>query len=575
MEQDLLIDIIILIATAVFVVTVLKQIKLSPVLGYLIAGAVIGDNGFKIVTFDQTKLLGEIGVAFLLFAIGLDLSFERLKAIRKYVFELGSLQVFITGVIIAGAIVLINGNSAAAIIIGWGLALSSTAIVLQVIQDNKSQSTQVGRIALAILILQDLAVIPLLVITQFLSGDVGTNITIALGLAFLKAVVALLGIFIAGRLFLRPLFDLITTDGGGASELPIAVTILIVLFGAWGTQKLGLSLALGAFATGVLVAETEFRVQAEESIYPFKSLLLGLFFMTVGMNIDVKEVYSQISHIVTFSIALIVVKALIITALCILFGFNKAVAIHAGLLLSQGGEFAFILFKLAKEKSIIGTGTADILLLVVTCTMAITPILSSIGQKIAEKLESKPVKTPLQAIQRSTRDLGNHVVIAGFGKVGKMIARVLEVEGINYIAIDVNSELVKDEAVNGFPIFVGDISQTETLEAIGLNRASTLILGMSNEVTIKKSLRVISTNYQKLEIIVRLKNLKQAHEFYNSGASIIIPEEYETGLQLGGAVLKSVGVSENEINRIKAQFRAGNYVVAKNENEFIEPEDYD
>lgn len=572
MEQDLLINVIILIATAVFAVIILKQFKLSPVLGYLIAGAVIGDNCLKVVTSSQTELLGNIGVTFLLFAIGLELSFERLKSMRKYVFELGSLQVLITAVVIAGAIVIIKGNSSAAIIIGGGLALSSTAIVLQVIEENKNQSTQIGRIALAILILQDVAVVPLLVMSQFLSGDKNIDFYI-LGMAFLKAATGLCAIFIAGRLFLKPLFDLITLDNTSSRELPIAVTILIVLFASWTTSKLGLSPALGAFLTGVLVAETDFRLQAEESIYPFKSLLLGLFFMTVGMNIDFREIYAQVTHIITLSIALILVKALIITALCILFEFDKGVAIHSGLLLSQGGEFAFIL--LNNNKKIIGDHETDILLLVVTFTMALTPLLSALGQKIAERLDVSAVKSPLDMIKQGTRDLRNHVVIAGFGKVGKMISRVMEFEGINYMAIDVNEELVKEESLNGLPIFVGDISQIETLEAIGLDRATSIIFTMSNEITIKKALRVISTNYPDLEIIVRVKNLKRVHELYEAGATMIVPEEYETGLQLSGAVLKSIGISENEINRIKIQFRAGNYVIAKTEDDFIEPEDYD
>lgn len=575
MEGHILISVITLIAAAVFVVAIFKRIKLSPVLGYLVAGTVIGDHGLKIVTFEQTGLLGEFGVVFLLFAIGLELSFERLKAMRKYVFGLGSLQISITAIIISAAVVLINGDNSAAIIIGGGLALSSTAIVIQVIEENRAQATQVGRISLAILLMQDFIVVPLLVIVPLLAGKNESSLTMALGTAFGKAIIALFGIFVAGRLLLRPLFGLISSDGGDSSELPISLTLLIVLSAAWGTEYFGLSLALGAFVAGVLVAETDFRIQAEESIYPFKSLLLGLFFMTVGMKIDVVEMYAQISHIITFSIALIIVKALIITALCILFGFNKGVAFHSGLLLSQGGEFAFILFGLGRDHGVLQPNTANILLLVVTSTMALTPLLTVVGQKIAEILEERLDKTPLQLIELGAHDLTNHVIIAGFGKVGKMVANVLEAEGINYVALDVNDELVKSERNNGFPIFKGDISQIDTLKATGVERAITIILAMNNEITIKKSLKTISLNFPDLNIIVRLKNLKKSTEFYEAGASTIIPEEYETGLQLGGAVLKSVGISEYEINRIKEQFRAGNYVIAKREDNLLETEEND
>lgn len=573
-EDHVLITVITLIAAAVFIVIIFKRFKLSPVLAYLVAGAVIGNHGFKVVSSSQTKLLGEFGVVFLLFAIGLELSFERLKAMRKYVFGLGTLQVLITSIIIAGAVVLFYGKYSAAIIIGGGLALSSTALVMRVIEENRSQSTQVGRISLAILLLQDFAVVPLLVVIPLLGvGEGNSSLLIALGNALIKAIIALATIFIAGRLLLRPLFSLISADH--TNELPIAVTLLIVLSAAWGTEHFGLSLGLGAFVAGVLVAETDFRLQAEESIYPFKSLLLGLFFMTVGMNIDVQEIYGQIANIIILSVALITLKTLIIMALCILFGFNKGVALQSGLLLSQGGEFAFILFDLGKKTGILEVSTANTLLLVVTFTMALTPMLATLGQKIAERIERSLGKTPTQIIELGTRDLINHVIIAGFGRVGKMVAKVLEVEGVNYIALDINNDLVKEELANFLPIYRGDVSQLEVLQAVGAQRALTIILAMSNEITIKRSLKAIASNFNNVNIIIRLRNLKNSSDFYAAGATTIIPEEYETGLQLGGAVLKSVGISEHEVNRIKVQFRAGNYLVAKRENNLLESEEND
>ncbi|MCC8462903.1 MAG: monovalent cation:proton antiporter-2 (CPA2) family protein [Rickettsia endosymbiont of Ecitomorpha arachnoides] len=575
MNDHILINVIILLGTAVFIVAILKRLRLSPVLGYLIAGAAIGDHGLKIVTYDQTKLLGELGVVFLLFAIGLELSFERLKAMRRYVFGLGSLQVLTTAMVIAGAMVLIDGNSSAAIITGGGLALSSTALVMQVIEENRSQSTQIGRVSLAILLLQDLAVVPLLVVVPLLADSNKASLAVALGIALLKAVTALLTIFIVGRVFLRPVFSFISSESNNASELPISMTLLIVLSAAWATETFGLSLALGAFVAGVLVAETEFRLQAEESIYPFKSLFLGLFFMTVGMNIDALEMYEKISHILTLSIALIGIKTLIITAFCILFGFNKGVAFYSGLLLSQGGEFGFILFSLGKDSGVLEESTADILLLVVTFTMALTPLLAALGKKIAEKVDKGLGKTPTQMIELGARDLTNHIIIAGLGNTGKMVARVLEAEGISYVILDLDDDRVKEELSNGLPVFKGDVSQADTLKALGTERAFAIILTMNNQVTIKKSLKTISGNYQDIPVVVKLKNLKNAREFYDLGATTIIPESYETGLQIGGTVLKNIGISEQEINRIKVQFRLGNYIIAKKEDALSEVEDND
>lgn len=563
MGNELLLIVIMLIAAAVFVVATFKRLNLSPVLGYLVAGAIIGDHGLKIITFDETSFLGELGVVFLLFAIGLELSIERLKAMRRYVFGLGSLQVLITALIIAGAVVIISADHKSAIIIAGGLALSSTAIVMQVINETKSQSMQVGRIALAILLLQDFVVVPMLVIVPLLGGDGATSLGAVVGSAMIKAVIALVVIFIAGRLLLRPFFAFISPGNNEGSELPIAVTLLIVLTASWGTEHFGLSLALGAFVAGVLVAETDFRGKAEESIYPFKSLLLGLFFMSVGMKIDVVEIYSNISIIISLCIALIVLKMLIITALCILFGFNRGVALHAGLLLSQGGEFAFILFGLGKEYGVLDATKANILLLVVTCSMALTPLLALIGQRISDRIEKGLGRTPLQIMEYGAKDLANHVIIAGFGKVGKMIGRVLEAEGINYIAVDVNDDIVREEVANGLPVFKGDASQISTLKAVGADRALTIVTAINNEVTVKKLARSIHSKFPNLEIIVRLKDLRNSTELYELGVDTIVPQDYETGLQLGCAVLKSVGIGEYEVNRIKGQFRSGNYVVVK------------
>lgn len=568
---EVLPSVLILIAAAVFVVILFKRLKLSPVLGYLVAGTLIGDHGLKLASFEDTHLLAEFGVVFLLFAIGLELSFERLKAMRKYVLGLGSLQVFTTAAVVGAAVAMFSGSHAAAIIIGGGLALSSTAIVMQVIEENGSSATQTGRISLAILLQQDFIVVPLLVVVPLLAGKTDT-IMHEVGISFLKAILALVGIFIAGRLFLRPLFGLISSAKKG-SELFIAATLLIVLSAAWGTEYLGLSMALGAFVAGVLVAETEFRLQAEESIYPFKGLLLGLFFMSVGMTIDVREIYEELSKILIFSISLILIKTLIISGLCIIFGFSRGVALHAGLLLSQSGEFAFILFNLGIDSKIIDPATGKILLLVVTFTMALTPMLATLGERIAANLDNTDEVSPIRTIEKGAMDLTQHVIIAGFGKVGKMVARVLEAEGINYIVLDINAKIVKEEVEAGYSIFKGDVSQLDTLKAAGADRAGMVVIAIDNEVTTKKSLKAISGKYPDLDIIVRARDLRSASDLYDAGATIIVPEDYETGLQLGGVALKNAGITEYEISRIKNQFRAGNYVMAQHDEDLHEDEE--
>jgi CPA2 family monovalent cation:H+ antiporter-2 len=447
--------------------------------------------------------------------------------------------------------------------------------VLQVLEETRNQSTQVGRISLAILLQQDFVVVPLLVIVPLLAKGNDTFILHAVGIALLKAMLALGGIFIAGRLFLRPLFKLISSDKVETkSELFIAVTLLIVLSAAWGTEYLGLSLALGAFVAGILVAETEFRTQAEESIHPFKGLLLGLFFMSVGMTIDAIEIYQQIDKIIIFSISLIIVKCLIITGLCFLFGFDRSIAIHSGLMLAQGGEFAFILFNLGMKNEVIDPQMGKMLLLIVTFTMAITPLLAALGRYLAALLDgSGSATSSMQDIKLGTNDLSNHVIIAGFGQVGKMVAKVMEAENIHYIALDISDKIVADEVDSGFPIFKGDISNLDTLNAAGASRALCVVIATENHITLRKSLRSISTNFPGLEVIVRTKDLVRSAELYEAGATMIIPVDYETGLQLGGAVLKCVHISEYEIARIKNQFRAGNYVTAQVDEELFDAKD--
>ncbi len=564
--------VLVILLAAVFVVATFRRFHLSPVLGYFVAGALIGEHGWvKLVNSRDTEVFGEIGVVFLLFAIGLELTFERLKSMRAHVFGFGGLQVTITSILVGSLVYFYYNMLSPAVVIGGGFALSSTALVLQVIAEQRKQSTQVGRLSLAVLLMQDFAVVPLLVLIPLLTGGQG-NVFHLMGMAFLKAILALFVIFILGRLFLRPLFRAIYTQSKN-NELFIAATILIVLGSAWATEKMGLSLALGAFVAGLLVAETEYHLQAEESIMPFKGLLLGLFFMTVGMSFNIDLVVSNLSTIISYSLILILIKSVIIMLLAILFRFNIGTAIHAGLLLAQGSEFAFILFNLATQKQIISDHTGQILMVVVTITMALTPLLSIIGEMISDYLDKRD-RMCKEDINKDVADLDNHVIIIGFGRVGKMVARLLEAEKFNYIGLDINATHVIHERKDGFPVYLGDGGNVGILESIGLKRARSVIITIDNEVILKKCTKVIREHMPDITITVRAKDLSNDQELYNVGATTIVPETYETGLQMGGAVLKNVGISENEVSRIKNQFRLGNYIMAQ-EKEHYDKELFD
>lgn len=561
---------LIILSSVVTVVWIFRKLKLSPVLGYFITGAAFGEHGLKIISSHDTEIFGEFGVVFLLFAIGLELTFERLMAMRKHVFGLGGLQVAITAGIIYFVMTLLNYDQKISIITSCAFALSSTAIVMQVIVEQRRQSTQVGRLSLAILLMQDFAVVPLLVLIPLMSKTQGGSAAHLLGFSFLKAAAALTVIFVSGRIFLRPLFRAIySTTNTSNHELFIATNVLIILTAAWVTERLGLSMALGAFVAGLLVAETEYHIVAEESITPFKGLLLGLFFMTVGMSLDFEIILSKAKALAIACSSLILIKTAVITSLCLIFRFGIGSAIHAGFLLSQGGEFAFILFGLANELNVMSTEHSQFLMVVVTITMAITPLLSYLGDIIAIKLDKKH-KMKIADVFKDVADLENHVLIIGFGRVGKMVAKLLEAEQVNYIACDINREHVDNERKEGYPLFMGDASDLEFLGALGIKRAKAVVITIDNQVTSNKCTKVIRNHMPDIPIVIRSKDLSKEAYLKQIGATMIVPETYETGLQMGGAILKSVGVSEYEVSRIKNKFRAGDYVMAIEEEELNE-----
>ena len=558
---SLLPDVLILLSVSVFIVVFFKKIKLSPVLGYLVIGAVIGEYGLDLIKDPSyAHNLSEFGVVFLLFAIGLELTFERLIKMRLLVFGFGGLQLILSTAAIAYALYLYLGFSIQiAVIFGASLALSSTAIVMQVLNENKRQSTQVGRLALSILLMQDLAVVPLLAMLPIVAS-VQENIMEAIGLEFLKAVAAIVVITIVGRLFLRPFFSIISS--ANSEDVYIPTTLLLVLGAALLTNNLGLSMAMGAFIAGILIAETEYRHRVESSIMPFKSLMLGLFFLVVGMTINVKFILDQWDEVLIASIALLTIKGGIIMLLCKLFKFRTGASIHSALLVSQGGEFAFILFNIAAKQHIIPQSSSQFLLMVVSVTMAITPLLSIIGIKIEDKKDEGEPKDKNQEF-KGVSDLDQHVVIAGFGHIGRVIAYLLAQEKISYIAVDSNLALVKKARNEGYPVYHGDLSELDTIKAVGCHRASAVVLTMSEKSVVRKAVKSISASFPETSLIARVEDYRHAKGIRKLGADIAVPSAVETGLQLAGALLRDLGTADHEILTLKRQVRQNNYLITE------------
>ncbi len=546
-------DIFILLLASFAVVIVFKQLKLSPALGYLVAGAAIGPFGFGILTSTETtKSIAELGIVFLLFAIGLELTFEKLIAIKTYVLGFGSLQIITTATAIATICYKFFAiNLESSIIIGGALALSSTAIVMQVIAENGEENTRVGRLSFAILLMQDLVVIPILVLLPLLANK-KLAIMPALGEVTVNAIMAMTLIFISGRLFLRPIYRIIADL---KSDVLFLSFTLIVIFGAsLISNRMGLSFALGAFIAGLMVAETEYRYRVEEEIISLKHLLMGLFFMSIGMSFDFDLLLKSLPYILLLSLILITVKASIIIGLCKLFKFPLAPSIHAGLLLAQGGEFAFVVFVMAVQKKLIEQDVSQFLITIVTLTMALTPIIANIGRKIKTALYTKDVLKD-NKIKREVDEMSNHIIVVGFTKVGRIISYILKKSTKNYIIIDNNHRLVRIEKTNGYNISYGDAMNLDILKYIGIERAEAIIIAMEDEITCMKITRFISQNFPEVNVVTKSENIKNADRFKKIGANLVISKNVETALQISKVALRSIGINHNEIESILTNFR--------------------
>ncbi len=579
MDHGNLNEIVTLLAAAVVIVTVFRRLNLSPVLGYLVAGGMIGPFGLGIITdLDSTRTIAEFGVVFLLFVIGLELTFERLKAMRKHVFGFGTLQVVITGAGVGWFVYLLGISPTLSLVIGASLALSSTGIVLQILAEKNDQSTQVGRLSLATLILQDLAVVPLIILVPLLAGDEAqANLMLldwlipalklqppTLGIllldSLLVAALAIGAIFVVGMRLLRPAFNLVGSLG--SQELFTATTLLVVLGMAFLTAEAKLSLALGAFVAGLLVAETEFRPQVETDIRPFKGLLMGLFFMTVGMSIDFSLLVNEALIIFGLTFLLIAYKAIVIIMLARLFGFRRGPSIEAGLLLAQGSEFAFILFALAYQGGLMDGFLAQMILVIVSVSMAVTPLLASLGSRISNRLDRKkrPSRLENEELEQETVDLNNHIIVAGFGRVGQTVCTLLAAEDIhNYVAIDHNPRHVRQGRNEGYSVYYGDAERIDILQSLGIARAKMVVVTIADREHSVAMVECVSKHFPALPIVARAFDRVHAKQLRDAGAKIAMAEAFESSLLLGGQILRMIGVSDVEIQHVMTRFRAEEY----------------
>ncbi|KAL8500071.1 hypothetical protein ACS0TY_019895 [Phlomoides rotata] len=561
-EEASLFDMLWLLLASVIFVPIFQKIPGgSPVLGYLAAGILIGPYGLSIIrNVHGTKAIAEFGVVFLLFNIGLELSVERLSSMKKYVFGFGSAQVLVT----AAAVGLIAHHAAglagpAAIVIGNGLALSSTAVVLQVLQERGESSSRHGRATFSVLLFQDLAVVVLLILIPLISpnsskGGVGVQAILeALGLAAVKAVVAISAIIAGGRLLLRPIYKQIAENKN--AEIFSANTLLVILGTSLLTARAGLSMALGAFLAGLLLAETEFSLQVESDIAPYRGLLLGLFFMTVGMSIDPKLLASNFPVISGTLGLLIVGKTILVALIGRLFGISIVSGLRVGLLLAPGGEFAFVAFGEAVNQGIMSSQLSSLLFLVVGLSMAITPWLAAGGQLIASRFELHDVRN-LLPVESETDDLQDHIIICGFGRVGQIIAQLLSERLIPFVALDVRSDRVAVGRALDLPVYFGDAGSREVLHKVGAERACAAAITLDSPGANYRTVWALSKYFPNVKTFVRAHDVDHGLNLEKAGATAVVPETLEPSLQLAAAVLAQAKLPMSEIVTTINEFRS-------------------
>lgn len=560
-DLSVFIPLLVFLGATSLVIPAFRRLGLSAVVAFLAIGIALGPDVAgrlaerwpalePLVLEDSAtaRFLAELGVIFLLFVIGLEVSTERLWALRKLVLGLGAAQVLITAAAVFGIALLFGASVAAATVIGFGFALSSTAVVLQVLGERAQLSGGIGRAGFSVLLMQDLAVVPILFVVAALGAQAGEE---PAGPAELLGALALAAATIAiiatiGRLALRPLFRWAASVD--SREVFLATALLVAIAAAAAAQAANLSMALGAFLAGVLLAETEFRHGIETDIDPFKGLLLGVFFVSVGAQVDLDLAFAQPLALIGAVLGLALLKAAIVAPLARLFGLGWPAAINLGLLLAQAGEFAFVIFAAALEGGILADAEADFLLLVVSASLMLTPLWASLGERAAKALAAR---SQAQGDTFGESDEQNgHVIIAGFGRVGRSLGELMRAHRLDYAAIETDAEAVARLRGEGWRAHYGDASRVETLASLGAARAAAIVVTMNDFAAVERVVEAARGAWPHVPIYARARDPDQARTLHLKGAALASPETTEATLQLAEALLNGIGFPDEAARRI-------------------------
>jgi CPA2 family monovalent cation:H+ antiporter-2 len=544
-------DALVILGTAGVVVPLVQRLGFSPVLAYIGAGAILGPLGlgsfvskfpplhwFTVSDIANVSGIADLGVVFLLFLIGLELSLERLKTMRRLVFGLGTGQILSSAAAIATIVAMLGARPSTALLLGLALALSSTAIVIELLARQGRLTTSAGRATFAILLAQDVAVVPILMLVAVLGADQAGPLWQTVALALLQAAIAIAAIVMIGRLILRPLFRSVAqTD---SSELFIAAILFVIVATGVAAALAGLSMALGAFVAGLLLAETEYRHAIAATIEPFKGLLLGLFFFTVGMSLDLGELARSPLLLLASVVGLVVVKAAITIALGRLYRLSWASSIEAGLLLGPGGEFAFVAIGLAAALGVIPARTAAYALAVTSLSMIAIPLLAHLARRIRPMIEGHKPADPALALSPSPQS--RHALVIGFGRVGAVVADMLDAHRVPYTAIEDNAVSVIAARNRGKPVYYGTATNADFLKACGIMDASAVVITIHARDAIDAVIREVRRLRPDISIIARARDAAHAGHLYTLGVTDAVPETVEASLQLSEAALVGVGV---------------------------------
>jgi CPA2 family monovalent cation:H+ antiporter-2 len=558
-EFPFLRETLLFLALAGVLIPLLQRLRINQILGFLAVGAVLGPAGLGAhvdafpalawITFGRDagmQALGELGVIFLMFLIGLELSGARMWALRGWVFGAGTAQVVLTTAVLGTAAWWLGATPRAAVVIGGLLALSSTAVVMQILNERRLMPTPQGQATFAILMLQDLAVVPLLLLVDLLAERApGTSPLLLVGTVTLKSVIAIGLIWLVGRRVVGPLFR--TFAQRHQPEVFVALTLLVALSIAGITAAAGLSMALGAFLAGLLLAETEYRHEVEVTVEPFKGLLMGLFFMTVGMAVALDEVLRQPFAIAGAVLGLFLVKGLVNAAILRAGGLRTGAALEAGLLLGQGGEFAFVLIGAATAAAILDPAAGRFLVLVVSASLFLTPLVAHVGTILRRRTDALRAAGDAELAEPLGEDTAGHVIIAGCGRVGQLVADVLAREGVRFVAIEQDAHVVARLRRRGVPVVFGNAARPELLRKLRADTAAAVLVTMDQPAPAMHTVRGIRDEYPALPVYARSRDERHAHELRAAGATLVVPETLEAALQLAAASLGRVGMADGAV----------------------------